>query len=50
MLLSPSGLNPGNYYYAIRSLFQQKYSNIKVVVVDNTPELGVQAEVLGLIG
>jgi hypothetical protein len=30
-------------------LFQQKYSNFKVVVVDNSPELGLQASVLGLL-
>jgi hypothetical protein len=49
MLLSPNGLNTGNYYYAIRGLFQQRYSNYKVVIVDNTPELGLAAEVLGLV-
>lgn len=49
MLLSEGGLNTGNYYYAIRALFQQRYTKMKVVVVDNTPKLGLQAEVLGLI-
>jgi hypothetical protein len=37
MLLSVGGLNSGNYYYALRSLFQQRYTKFRVVVVDNTP-------------
>ena len=49
MLLSAVGLNSGNYYYAIKGLFQQKYDHLKVVVIDNTPELGLEAEVLGLL-
>jgi hypothetical protein len=49
MLLTKKGLNSGNYYYAIRSLFQQKYSNYKAVIIDNTPSLGLQANILGLL-
>jgi hypothetical protein len=37
MLLSAGGLNSGNYYYALRSVFQQRYTKFRVVVVDNTP-------------
>ena len=49
MLLSADGLSTEKYYYALRGLFQQKYANFKAVVIDNTPQLGVQAEVLGLL-
>jgi len=49
MLLTKKGLNNGNYYYAIRSLFQQKYSNYKAVIIDNTPALGLQANIVDLI-
>ena len=43
MLLSAEGLNTGSYYYALKSLFQQNYNNFKVVIVDNTPALGLEA-------
>jgi hypothetical protein len=43
MLLTAEGLNTGSYYYALKSLFQQNYNNFKVVIVDNTPALGLEA-------
>lgn len=49
MVLSSEGLNSGNYYYSLRGLFQQRYTKFKAVIIDNTPDLGLQAEVLGLI-
>jgi len=49
MLLTRKGLISESYYYAIRTLFQQNYSKYKVVIIDNTPELGLQANVIGLL-
>ncbi len=48
-MLTTQGLNSGSYYYSIRSLFQQNYSNYKVVIIENKPSLGIEANIRGLI-
>ncbi len=49
LLLSSRGLTNGDYYYGVKELLSQKYRNYKAIFVDNTPEMGVQSQVLGLI-
>jgi hypothetical protein len=48
MELTRMGLQSGNYYYALKSLFQQEYKNFKVIVI-NSPEMHMLEDVNRLI-
>lgn len=49
VLLTKKGMQNGDYFYALKSIYQQKYGNFEVIVIDNTPEMGMQQDIVDLL-